>query len=477
MNNKRILSAAPVSVSNGVQFTDLDNNLVQAHAGAVLKEGNYYYWFGENRTETSDNQYYVSVYRSTDLKNWEFRNHVLTRNSAPELALAYIERPKVIYNSTTNKYVMWMHKENGINYSEGRVAVAYSDTIDGDYTYTGSFQPTVNGVAYDSRDMTLFQDDNGDAYLFSSSSSPTKPDSWNSTMNIFKLTDDYMNVDSKVNTIFEGLYREAPAIFKRNGVYFMLSSTTSGWNANQQRYATTTDFAGEWSTNTDVGNSNNYDSQTGFVLPVRDSSNNVVSYLYMGDRWGPSWGGGVPQSKYVWAPIVFTSNTSFTYSYYDNLTIDTAAGTVTGSDNAWDFNGYYTMTNLNSGLALSIQGTAEGANAEQAAPKNDGSQLWKLVSAESSNDYFYIVNQASNKYLSLNGDSLDNGVQVILAAPDNQENQQWQINKSDNGTYTLINRKTKSYLDVQNQSQLAGTPLVQWLQTAGASQEWSIALR
>ncbi|OXM15738.1 RICIN domain-containing protein [Paenibacillus herberti] len=72
--------------------------------------------------------------------------------------------------------------------------------------------------------------------------------------------------------------------------------------------------------------------------------------------------------------------------------------------------------------------------------------------------------------------SLDNGVLIIQSALSNQYNQQWQINKSENGTYTLINRKTKSYLDVQNQSQLAGTPLVQWLQIAGASQEWSFEL-
>ncbi|WP_176444657.1 family 43 glycosylhydrolase [Paenibacillus herberti] len=401
------VSAAPVSVPNGVQFTDSDSNLVQAHAGSVLKKENYYYWFGENRTE--NNKFFaVSVYRSTDLKNWEFRNHVLTQNSDPELALAFIERPKVIYNSTTGKYVMWMHKENGINYSEGRVAVAYSDTIDGDYTYTGSFQPTVGGISYDSRDMTLFQEDNGEAYLFSSASSPTKPNSWNSTMNIFKLTGDYLDVDSKINTIFEGLYREAPAVFKRNGVYFMLSSTTSGWNANQQKYATTTDLAGEWSEHSNVGNGNNYDSQTGFVLPVRDYSNNVVSYLFMGDRWGPSWGGKIIHSKYVWAPIVFTSDTSFTYNYYDNLIIDTATGTVTGSDNVWDANGYYKLTNKNSGLALSIQGTdktAEGANAEQAVATDDSFQLWRLVPVDSTRDFFYIVNQASNKYLTLNYES------------------------------------------------------------------------
>ena len=99
----------------------------------ILKQGDYYYWFGENRN--ADNTFRaVSVYRSTDLRTWEFRNNVLTPSAAAELQGANIERPKVIYNASTGRYVMWMHKENGQNYSEARAAVASSATIDGTYT-------------------------------------------------------------------------------------------------------------------------------------------------------------------------------------------------------------------------------------------------------------------------------------------------------------------------------------------------------
>lgn len=101
--------AAPVTVTNGTQFTDTTGAVVHAHGGGVIKVGAYYYWFGENRNP--DNTFKaVSAYRSTDLKTWEFRRNVLTRASDPELAVANIERSKVIYNSTTGKFVMWMHK-------------------------------------------------------------------------------------------------------------------------------------------------------------------------------------------------------------------------------------------------------------------------------------------------------------------------------------------------------------------------------
>src|SRR5262245_34471431 len=92
--------AAPVTVTNGTQFTDTSGNVVHAHGGGVLKVGSYYYWFGENRNANGTFRY-VSAYRSTDLRTWEFRNNVLTQASSAELNVANIERPKVIYNAST----------------------------------------------------------------------------------------------------------------------------------------------------------------------------------------------------------------------------------------------------------------------------------------------------------------------------------------------------------------------------------------
>jgi hypothetical protein len=73
-------------VVNGTQFTDTTCAVVHAHGGGALKVGSYYYWFGENRN-ADDTFKAVSVYRSTDLRTWEFRNNVLTPSSAAELNL------------------------------------------------------------------------------------------------------------------------------------------------------------------------------------------------------------------------------------------------------------------------------------------------------------------------------------------------------------------------------------------------------
>ncbi|WP_279139443.1 hypothetical protein [Sphingomonas paucimobilis] len=100
-----------VAVNNGSQFTTTTGDAVQAHGAGIVKVGNYYYMLGENRDGWLFKA--VSMYRSTDLNNWEFRRDILTRNSAPSLNTSNIERPKVIYNAATNKYVLWAHKENG----------------------------------------------------------------------------------------------------------------------------------------------------------------------------------------------------------------------------------------------------------------------------------------------------------------------------------------------------------------------------
>jgi uncharacterized membrane protein (UPF0182 family) len=122
----------------GVQIKDTSDELIQAHGAGMIEANGYYYMFGENRNPDWSFKA-VSMYRSTDFKNWEFVNDVLTSSSHSDLNFANIERPKIIYNNSTGKYVLWAHKENGEDYGDAEVAVASSDTVDGDYTYHGTF--------------------------------------------------------------------------------------------------------------------------------------------------------------------------------------------------------------------------------------------------------------------------------------------------------------------------------------------------
>jgi hypothetical protein len=300
----------PQVIPVGQQLTDTSGALLQAHGGGILKYNGYYYWFGENRNGDA----FVSCYRSLDFKNWEFRNHVLRHSSASELSNANIERPKVIYNQQTNTFVMWMHKELSSDYSQARAAVATCSTVDGNYVWQRSFQP----LSSMSRDCTTFIDDNGTAYFISSANE-------NMDLHIYKLTSNYQDIDSLVYN-FVGFQREAPAMFKNNGKYYLVTSGATGWSPNQGKYASATNLAGPWSAWQNFGNTTTYDSQAAYIQPIQGSEK--TSYLYMGDRWAGATGGPVNDSKYVWLPINIDSSGNISISYSDSISIDTDTGVI-----------------------------------------------------------------------------------------------------------------------------------------------------
>ncbi len=321
--------AATVSITNGIQFKDTSGNIIHAHGGGLIKYGDYYYWYGEYRDSSN---YFLGVrcYRSTDLKNWEYRGEVLDPKSATELNKCNVERPKVMYNASTKQFVMWMHWENGVNYGQARAAVAYCNTPDGKFTYHGSFRPMVNsGVTdhglpgYMSRDCNVFVDTDGTGYFISSSNE-------NMDLHLYKLTPDYKGIASLVTKLFVGKQREAPCLIKRNNYYYLITSGCTGWDPNQGKYAYSTNLASGWSDLYNLGDSTTYNSQPAYIIPVQGT--NDTSYLYTGDRWAGAWGGKVNDSKYVWLPLIFESNTSLKLPYSDSIQIDAASGTISYKD-------------------------------------------------------------------------------------------------------------------------------------------------
>ncbi|MEU1271446.1 RICIN domain-containing protein [Streptomyces sp. NPDC005799] len=440
--------AAAQTITNGTQFTDTSGALVHAHGGGVIKVGSYYYWFGEDRN--ADNTFrYVDAYRSADLKNWEFRNHVLTQSSATELGTAYIERPKVIYNASTSTFVMWMHKENGVDYSEARAAVAVSDTVDGNYTYQGSFQPLGQ---YMSRDITTFVDTDGTAYMVSAANE-------NYDLHIYRLTADYTAIADLVANPWPGGHREAPALFKRGGVYFMLTSGATGWSANQQQYATATSLSGPWTSWTNVGDSTAYNSQTAYVLTVTGTSG--TSYLYMGDRWGNSFGGTVNDSRYVWLPLTFPTSTSMSMSWYPEVTVDTTAGTISGTSAT-----YNTLVARHSGKCADVanQSLWQGVAISQYTCNGGTNQKWWLK--DLGTGYYELMGRGSSLCLQ------ENDASVTQENCTGATAQQWSVVTS--GSYVNIKaRASGECLDVSGASTANSAAIITYTCNGGTNQQWT----
>ena len=283
------------ALQNGSLWGDATGAPIHAHGGCILFHSGWYYWYGEDRRE----DFYISCYRSKNLMDWEFRNHILTTRSEMQPCRirtkfqltnaaggkVNLERPKVLYNSKTKKFVLWVHFENGSDYTEAAAAIASCDTPDGDFVYHGHFNP----YGYMSRDCTLFQDDDGTAYFISASRD-------NADLHVYRLTDDYMNVETLIHRLWQGEYREAPAVVKVGRTYYMLTSYCTGWTPNQGKYASAGSMEGRWSTLAEIGDETTYRSQPAFILNLNGQ------ILYWGDRWGGD-GEAYFKSGYVVYPL------------------------------------------------------------------------------------------------------------------------------------------------------------------------------
>lgn len=60
--------AAPQAIRPGELWLDDRGQHIQVHGGGIIKLGDTYYWFGEDRSQGLDrSKRYVSCYASTDL--------------------------------------------------------------------------------------------------------------------------------------------------------------------------------------------------------------------------------------------------------------------------------------------------------------------------------------------------------------------------------------------------------------------------
>ncbi len=231
-------------LKNGELWLDDEGNPIQCHGGAIIRHGQKWYWYGEHKGAPNClgkqrvDFIGISCYSSENLSSWHYEglvlqavksnsDHVLNPNNV-------VERPKVIYNKKTGQFVLWMHVDTP-NYVYGGVGVAVSSSPTGPFEFLYSTQPNKQ----DSRDMTLFVDQDDTAYLVHSSN-------WNKTMNISRLTDDYLKTDGFFVSILVDQEREAPALFYKDNRYYMITSGCTGWDYNSALYAESPYLMGKW---------------------------------------------------------------------------------------------------------------------------------------------------------------------------------------------------------------------------------------
>lgn len=326
----------------GKLWFDTDGRLINAHGGGMLYHDGRYYWYGEHKGELSCAAFVgVTCYSSTDLYNWTNEGvafAVTDEVGAPTESGCTIERPKVIYCGKTGKFVMYFHLElKGHGYDAANVAVAVADKPTGPFTllwngrvnaglwpegmteaqkldsshkeemewWTDEWREKVAAGMMTcrdfeggqmSRDMTLFVDDDGKAYHIYSSEE-------NLTLQIAELTDDYTDYTGRYVRVDPVGHNEAPAIFKRSGKYYMITSGCTGWAPNEARLHVSDNIMGPWTRLPNPcrgkGAELTFGGQSTYILPVEGRED---TFIFMADLWKPE---NPIDGRYIWLPIQF----------------------------------------------------------------------------------------------------------------------------------------------------------------------------
>jgi hypothetical protein len=318
----------------GQPWLDTAGRRIEAHGGGILLHQGRYWWHGEDHAHGLGNKTGIHAYSSTDLLNWTDEGVALPASALPEVYRdrGACERPKVLFNASTGKFVMWMHLDgdpSGVHgrYSRAEAGIAVADAPQGPFTLVRTGRPIQHdfgqsedwteqksrGPTY--RDMALFQDDDGSAYVFYAAEG-------NPTMYVARLRDDFQWVQEPTvlgktwSRSLIGLEREAPAPFKHAGKYHLLSSACTGWGPNPAMHAVADHPLGPWTVVGDPcrghASETTFRSQPTFVLPAPGKP--PGSFIYLADRW---IGHQLETSSYVWLPFTVGADQRVTLDFHD----------------------------------------------------------------------------------------------------------------------------------------------------------------
>lgn len=326
------------TIRPGKWWYDTDGKLIQAHGGSIIEAEGKYWWYGENKEGITGDalgepcpywHHGVKLYSSTDLYNWTDEGFCVAESDDKENPFHpenLMDRPHVLYNEKTGKYVLWAKTVCGRDFDKCFFSVCVGDSLK-NMRFVKKIYPHNHNVG----DFDMFVH-NGKGYVVYE-----KP---HTEMIISELTEDFTDVAEKWSTHLHlkapPYIREAPAVFKKDGKIYLLTSGTTGYYANPSIVYDITDLHGEWK---DLGlaciddkNNDSFHAQFASVFYVEKSD----TYIALGDRWLTDlvfdkpdaqeefyqlFFNGIPMSpqeelhesntslaKYVWLPIEFTKD-------------------------------------------------------------------------------------------------------------------------------------------------------------------------
>ena len=277
-----------ITIDNSRPRCDTDGHILDAHGGPLFNRfGERYYNYGVHYMDTdgfSTRQHYVS-YSSPDLEHWTFHGPLFDGHQPEGLYF----RPHVLYDPKACQYVMWFlyydhYEHDAPNQCIKGVATAKSPT--GPFSIHALDVPLSAGL---SGDHDLFLDDDGTAYLIYSAHYFDRTPK-EAVITVERLSEDFLSSTMEsVQIDAEGVPCEAPALFKRDGIYYAVFDhwTDRGPEGSGARVNTAPAPLGPY---TYRGNINRYDEHC-IILPAQQNTIAPVMtpdgplFIWAGDRW------------------------------------------------------------------------------------------------------------------------------------------------------------------------------------------------
>lgn len=271
----------------GRPWVDTEGKRIQAHGGSVIYIDGTYYWYGENKEKTDGKNgiwhWGVRCYTSKDLYNWKDEGLIIEPepdnvNSSLHPSVS-MDRPHIIYNEKTKKYVCWLKIMNQDGTQSETILTA--DSILGPYTKVREgFRP----LNMSAGDFDLVVAEDGKAYYYF--------ERVHSEMICADLTEDYTDVTGYYSTHFSQpcppYVREAPAHFRRKGKHYLVTSGTTGYFPNPSEISIADTWHGPFRVlgNPHPGDETNtsYHSQISCIFKVEGKKD---LYIACADRWVP----------------------------------------------------------------------------------------------------------------------------------------------------------------------------------------------
>ena len=284
------------SIRPGQEWLDTNGKPIQAHGASVFYEDGVYYWIGENKEHTTAKNkiwtWGIRVYASRDLYNWEDRGLIIHPEPDKKGSIFHpsrkMDRPHLIYNEKTKKYVLW------IKYCDkNHFSIHQADHLMGPYE---TVQECFKAYGKECGDFDLAVDKKtGAGYLFFESN--------HKEVLACRLTEDYLNVSGEYKEIYANMHPpyipEGITHVEHGGKHYILSSGMTGYMPNPSQVAVADDFMGDYKV---LGNphvndtsSASFNSQISAAFYVAGTDQIIT----IADRWMPDY----VVTKEVYEPI------------------------------------------------------------------------------------------------------------------------------------------------------------------------------